>query len=74
MFEDAQVRHLCIAQDVPKDEDRHILLVGQPVTLSRTPSKMMARPPKCSEQTDEVLKEFGFGAYEIARLRDAMVA
>ncbi|WLA54331.1 CaiB/BaiF CoA transferase family protein [Bradyrhizobium diazoefficiens] len=73
MFEDAQVRHLGIAQDVPNDEDRHIRLVGQPVTLSRTPSKMVARPPEFGEQTDEVLKEFGFDADEIAKLRDAKV-
>lgn len=73
MFEDAQVRHLGIAQDVPNDEDRHIRLVGQPVTLSRTPSKMVARPPEFGEQTDEVLKEFGFGADEIAGLKQAKV-
>src|SRR3954470_3428146 len=73
MFEDAQVRHLGIAQDVPNDENRHIRLVGQPVTLSRTPSTMVARPPEFGEQTDEVLKEFGFGADEIAKLRDAKV-
>ncbi|MEY9229376.1 crotonobetainyl-CoA:carnitine CoA-transferase CaiB-like acyl-CoA transferase [Bradyrhizobium japonicum] len=42
MFEDVQVKHLGIAQDVPNDEDRHIRLVGQPVTLSRTPNKMVA--------------------------------
>ena len=35
MFEDGQVKHLGIAQDVSNDEDRHIQLVGQPVTLSR---------------------------------------
>jgi crotonobetainyl-CoA:carnitine CoA-transferase CaiB-like acyl-CoA transferase len=34
MFEDAQVKHLSIAQDVPNEENRHIRLVGQPVTLS----------------------------------------
>jgi formyl-CoA transferase len=73
MFDDAQVRHLGIAQDVPNDENRHIRLVGQPVTLSRTPSKMVARPPEFGEQTEEVLKEFGLGADEIAKLRDAKV-
>ena len=73
MFEDAQVKHLGIAQDVPNDEGRHIQLVGQPVTLSRTPSRMAARPPEFGEQTDEVLKEFGFAADEIAGLRDAKV-
>lgn len=73
MFEDAQVRHLGIAQDVPTDDDRHIRLIGQPVTLSRTPSRMVARPPEFGEQTDEVLKEFGFGADEIADLRQRRV-
>ena len=69
MFEDAQVEHLGIAQDVPNAENRHIRLVGQPVTLSRTPSKMAARPPEFGEQTDEVLAEFGFTADEIGALR-----
>jgi crotonobetainyl-CoA:carnitine CoA-transferase CaiB-like acyl-CoA transferase len=69
---DEQVRHLGIAQDVPNDENRHIRLVGQPVTL-RTPSKMAARPPEFGEQTEEVLAEFGFSAGEIAELRQAKV-
>jgi crotonobetainyl-CoA:carnitine CoA-transferase CaiB-like acyl-CoA transferase len=73
MFDDAQVKHLGIAQDVPNAENRHIRLVGQPVTLSRTPSKMVARPPEFGEQTEEVLTEFGFDADEIAELRRAKV-
>ena len=73
MFEDAQVKHLGIAQHVPNDENRHIQLVGQPVTLSRTPSKMAARPPEFGEQTEEVLAEFGFGTDEIAELRQRKV-
>ena len=73
VFEDAQVKHLGIAQDVPNAENRHIRLVGQPVTLSRTPSKMAARPPEFGEQTEEVLAEFGFSADEIEGLRQAKV-
>ena len=69
MFEDAQVQHLGIAQDVPNAEKRHIRLVGQPVSLSRTPSKMAARPPEVGEHTEEVLTEFGFDATEIAALK-----
>jgi crotonobetainyl-CoA:carnitine CoA-transferase CaiB-like acyl-CoA transferase len=71
MFGDDQVKHLGIAQDVPNAENRHIRLVGQPVTLSCTPSTMAARPPEFGEQTDEVLAEFGFGA--IAELRQCKV-
>jgi crotonobetainyl-CoA:carnitine CoA-transferase CaiB-like acyl-CoA transferase len=73
MFEDAQVRHLGIAQDVPNEENRHIRLVGQPVALSRTPSRMAARPPEFGEQTAELLTEFGFSADEFAQSRQAKV-
>ena len=73
VFADAQVQHLRMAQDVPNPEDRHICLVGQPVTLSRTPSRMVARPPEFGEHTDEVLREFGFGAEEIAELKKRKV-
>src|SRR5947207_7068553 len=69
MFADAQVQQLGIAQDVPNPEGNHIRLVSQPMTLSRTPSKMAARPPEFGEQTDEVLAEFGFSADEISSLR-----
>jgi crotonobetainyl-CoA:carnitine CoA-transferase CaiB-like acyl-CoA transferase len=73
VFADAQVEHLGIAQDVPNAEGRHIRLVGQPFTLSRTPSKMSARPPEFGEQTNEVLAEFGFSADEIAGLKQNKV-
>jgi len=73
VFADAQVQHLGMAQHVPNDENRQIQLVGQPVTLSRTPSKMAARPPEFGEQTEEVLAEFGFGNDEIKELRERKV-
>jgi len=73
MFDDEQVKHLGIAQDVPNAENRHIRLVGQPFKLSRTPSRMVAPPPEFGEQTEEVLTEFGFSSSEIAELRQAKV-
>ncbi len=73
MFDDAQVRHLGIAQQVPNAEGRAIQLVGQPFTLSRTPSHMAARPPESGEHTRDVLSEFGFSPEEIAELRDGKI-
>jgi formyl-CoA transferase len=73
VFADPQVEHLGMAQHVPNDENRHIQLVSQPFKLSRTPSKMVARPPEFGEQTEEVLAEFGFGKDEIADLRQRKV-
>ena len=73
MFDDAQVKHLGLAQDVPNDQNRKITLVSQPFTLSRTPSRMAARPPEFGENTEDVLAEFGFSAAEISALREAKV-
>jgi len=70
VFDDAQVKHLGIAQPLP---DGGKQLVGQPFTLSRTPSRMAARPPLVGEQTRDVLAEFGFSEQEIASLQESKV-
>ncbi len=70
MFGDPQVEHLKMAQPVKK-KGKEMKLVGQPVSLSRTPSKLVSWPPALGEHTDQVLKEFGFRAGEIAALRKA---
>jgi formyl-CoA transferase len=71
MFADPQVKHLGLAQAVPTDDGRPLQVVGQPFTLSRTPSHMAIAPPEIGQHTDEVLGEFGFGAAEIEGLRKA---
>jgi formyl-CoA transferase len=71
MFADPQVTHVGIAQSTPKKDGSPLHLVGQPVTLSRTRSRMAVRPPDIGEHTDEVLREFGFSADEIGALRKA---
>jgi crotonobetainyl-CoA:carnitine CoA-transferase CaiB-like acyl-CoA transferase len=71
MFADPQVKHLRMAQYVTKKDKRKMGLVAQPVTLSRTPSRLVARPPDLGEHTDAVLKEFGFSKREITALHKA---
>jgi len=71
MFADPQVKHLHMAQSVTRKDNGKMALVAQPVTLSRTPSRLVARPPELGEHTDAVLKEFGFKPKEIAALRNA---
>jgi crotonobetainyl-CoA:carnitine CoA-transferase CaiB-like acyl-CoA transferase len=70
VFGDPQVEHLKMAQPVKK-KGKEMKLVGQPVSLSRTPSKLVSWPPTLGEHTDQVLQEFGFRAGEIAALRKA---
>lgn len=71
VFADPQVAHTGIVQGIERDGGAGIDVVGQPVTLSRTPSRAWRLPPERGEHTDEVLKEFGYNADEIAALRRA---
>ena len=71
VFADPQVQHLGIVQGVTMKDKSQMNLIGQPVGLSRTPSRLAVRPPELGEHTDAVLKEFGFKAREIAALRKA---
>jgi formyl-CoA transferase len=70
MFRDPQVEHLGMAQAV-KRKGKQLTMVAQPMSLSRTPSKLRVAPPDVGEHTAEVLKEFGFKSKEIAALREA---
>jgi crotonobetainyl-CoA:carnitine CoA-transferase CaiB-like acyl-CoA transferase len=68
-FADPQVKHLAIAQQVTSKALGPITLLAQPVTLSRTPSRLATAAPDYGEHNDEVLAEFGFGAAEIDGFR-----
>jgi len=71
VFADPQVQHLGIVQSVTLKDKSKMRLLGQPVGLSRTPSRLAARPPDLGEHTNAILKEFGFSARDIAALHKA---
>jgi crotonobetainyl-CoA:carnitine CoA-transferase CaiB-like acyl-CoA transferase len=71
MFADPQVQHIGIAQSVTKKDKNKMQLIGQPMLLSRTPSRLVARPPELGEHTSAILKEFGFSKKDIAALHKA---
>jgi crotonobetainyl-CoA:carnitine CoA-transferase CaiB-like acyl-CoA transferase len=69
VFSDPQVEHLGIAEPVVHPALGDIRLVGEPVALSRTPSKVETPTPEAGEHTDEILAELGFDIGAVARLR-----
>ena len=62
-FADPQTRHLGIVQKVGR-----VPYLGQPVTLSRTPSHVVAHPPAQGEHTTDVLRELGYDSAAIEQL------
>jgi crotonobetainyl-CoA:carnitine CoA-transferase CaiB-like acyl-CoA transferase len=74
VFADPQVQHLGIVQNIDTGDDRgNLKVVGQPVTLGRTPSRLATPPPERGQHSEEVLREFGFSEAEIAELRASKV-
>ena len=48
-------------------------LMGQPVTLERTPSNIVRSAPRRGEHTEEILAEAGYGPEDLARMKSAGV-
>jgi crotonobetainyl-CoA:carnitine CoA-transferase CaiB-like acyl-CoA transferase len=73
VFADPQVKHLDVATDIDTLPFGPTQLVGQPVALTRTPTRMAAHPPDRGEHTDEILADIGLSSGEIAGLRQRNV-
>jgi formyl-CoA transferase len=69
VFEEPQVQHLGIVKDVVSIHHGPQKMVGQPVQLQRTPSSIVRSAPKRGEHSEEILKEIGLEASELANLK-----
>jgi len=67
-FSDPQVQHLGIAQAVQSTRLGSVGLLGQPLSLDRTPCELTSASPEAGEHNDAVLREFGFTEAEVAGL------
>ena len=70
VFDDPQVKHLGIAQEIETIPFGETKLVGQPINLSRSSSSMKRRPPEKGEHNEDVLGDLGFSAEELDSLKE----
>lgn len=70
VFADPQVIHMGIATDGDSVPYGKTQFVGQPIFMSRTPSKIVSRPPERGEHTEEILGKLGFDDATIASMRE----
>jgi crotonobetainyl-CoA:carnitine CoA-transferase CaiB-like acyl-CoA transferase len=73
VFEEPQVKHLGMLKKVTSKHFGEQVLMGQPLTLARTPSTIARAAPKRGEHSEEILAEIGYDPQELARLKAAGV-
>jgi crotonobetainyl-CoA:carnitine CoA-transferase CaiB-like acyl-CoA transferase len=72
-FEEPQVKHLGILKKVVSSHLGEQTLMGQPVTLSRTPSTIARSTPRRGEHSEEILQEIGYDRATLDRMKAAGV-
>ncbi|APV48227.1 formyl-CoA transferase [Betaproteobacteria bacterium GR16-43] len=72
-FDEPQVKHLGMLKKVTSKWLGEQTLMGQPVTLERTPSTIARAAPRRGEHTEEILAEIGFSPEDLSRMKTAGV-
>ncbi|MGE5095440.1 MAG: CaiB/BaiF CoA transferase family protein [Betaproteobacteria bacterium] len=73
VFEEPQVKHLGMLKTIVSKRLGEQKLLGQPVSLSRTPHTIARATPLRGEHTEEILAELGFAQPELERMKTAGV-
>lgn len=68
-LEHEQVKHLGMVQEVDSPRLGKQRLVGQPIIMSRTPSRIARATPRRGDHTEEILTEAGFDAATLRRFK-----
>ena len=68
-FADEQVQHLGIAKRLQSTRLGSVGMLGQPLSMSRTPCELVTAAPEAGEHNDAVLADFGFSEEEIESLK-----
>ena len=73
VFAEPQVQHLGLVKDVVSVHQGPQRLVGQPMTLERTPSSIARAAPRRGEHSEEILTELGLSTTDLARMKSTGV-
>jgi len=69
VFEEPQLRHLGMLKKVTSRHLGEQTLMGQPLTLTRTPSTIARAAPRRGEHTEEILSEIGYAPEQLKQLK-----
>ena len=69
VFEEPQIQHLQMVKEVVSEQLGAQRIVGQPMQLERTPSRIARAAPRRGEHTEEVLGELGLSPEDLQRMK-----